>query len=128
MEAIALYARLVSAQLRSQMQYKVSFSLALLGSFLVNLTEFGLLVVLFTRIPRLAGWSLAEVALLYGLSGLSFATAEIVGSALDDFKNASYAARSIGSWCVPMAHCFRSCPKTSPCGGWVACCRQHWCW
>ena len=86
MESLALYARLVSAHLRSQMQYKVSFILSLIGSFLVNLTEFGVVAVLFTRIPQLAGWSLAEVALLYGLSGTAFATAETVASALDSFQ------------------------------------------
>jgi ABC-2 type transport system permease protein len=86
MEPLALYVRLVSAQIRGQMQYKVSFILSLLGSFLVNLTEFGVIAILFTRIPQLAGWSLAEVALLYGLSGVSFAIAEIVASALDSFQ------------------------------------------
>jgi viologen exporter family transport system permease protein len=85
-ESLGLYLRLVGAQLRGQMQYKVSFVLALLGSFFVNLCEFGVVVVLFTRIPRLAGWSLPEVALLYGMSGLSFATAELVASALDAFQ------------------------------------------
>jgi ABC-2 type transport system permease protein len=86
MEPLALYVRMVSAQVRGQMQYKVSFILALIGSFLVNLTEFGVIAVLFTRIQQLAGWSLAEVALLYGLSGVAFATAEIVASALDSFQ------------------------------------------
>ena len=46
--AVALYVRLVGAQLRSQMQYKVSFLLALIGSFLVLHDEFGVVVVLFT--------------------------------------------------------------------------------
>src|SRR5260370_5768276 len=86
MESLALYVRLVSAHVRSQMQYKVSFILSLIGSFMVNLTEFGVVAVLFTRIPQLAGSSLAEVALLYLLSGTSFATAEIIASALDSFQ------------------------------------------
>jgi ABC-2 type transport system permease protein len=85
-ESLSLYRRLIVAQLRSQMQYKVSFVLALLGSFLVNLTEFGVVAVLFTRVPLLAGWSLGEVALLYGLSGVSFAAAETVASALEEFQ------------------------------------------
>src|SRR5438309_5885541 len=86
MESVAFYLRLVSAHVRSQMQYKVSFILSLVGSFMVNLTEFGVVAILFTRIPQLAGWSLAEVALLYGLSGTAFATAETVASALDSFQ------------------------------------------
>jgi ABC-2 type transport system permease protein len=68
------------------MQYKVSFGLALLGSFLACVVEFGVVVVLFGRIPLLAGWSIAEVALLYGIAGLCFATAEIFAAALDNFQ------------------------------------------
>ncbi|MBV9168592.1 MAG: ABC-2 family transporter protein [Chloroflexi bacterium] len=86
MEPLNVYLRLVGAQLRAQMQYKVSFSLSLLGSFLVNIVEFGAILVLFTRIPALAGWSLPEIALLYGMSGTAFATAELFASALDDFQ------------------------------------------
>jgi ABC-2 type transport system permease protein len=86
MEPLSLYVRLVGAQLRGQMQYKVSFLLALLGSFLVNLTEFGVILVIFTRIPLLVGWSLAETALLYGITATTFAVAEVLASALDRFQ------------------------------------------
>jgi ABC-2 type transport system permease protein len=86
METLSLYVTLVGAQLRSQMQYKVSFILALIGSFLVCVSEFGVLVVLFLRVPALAGWSFAEVALLYGISGVCFAVAEIMAAALDNFQ------------------------------------------
>jgi ABC-2 type transport system permease protein len=85
-EPFTLYIRLVGAQLRSQMQYKVSFLLALVGSFLSCVTEFGVVLVLFSRIDLLAGWALAEVALLYGLSGTSFAVAELFAAALGNFQ------------------------------------------
>src|SRR5215469_1297213 len=86
MEPVGLYVRLIGAQLRGQMQYKVSFLLALIGSFASCVTEFGVVVVLFSRIPLLAGWSLPEVALLYGLSGVCFAVAEMFAAALDNFQ------------------------------------------
>jgi ABC-2 type transport system permease protein len=86
MEPLMLYVRLVGAQLRSQMQYKVSFLLALIGSFLSCVTEFGVVLVLFSRIELLAGWALAEVALLYGLAGTCFAVAELFAAALDNFQ------------------------------------------
>jgi ABC-2 type transport system permease protein len=85
-ETLSLYRRLIAAQLRSQMQYKVSFVLALLGSFLANLTEFGVIAIVFTRVSLLAGWSFGEVALLYGLSGVCFASAETIAAALDEFQ------------------------------------------
>ena len=86
MEPLALYVRLIGAQLRGQMQYKVSFLLSLIGSFLACVVEFGVVIVLFSRISSLAGWSLAEIALLYGLSGTSFAVAEMFAAALDNFQ------------------------------------------
>src|SRR5947209_4210188 len=86
MEPATLYLRLVRAQLRAQMQYKVSFLLALVGTFLMCVTEFGAVLVLFSRVPLLGGWSLAEVGLLYGLSGVCFASAELFAAALDNFQ------------------------------------------
>jgi ABC-2 type transport system permease protein len=86
METGVLYVRLVGAQLRGQMQYKVSFGLALVGGFLSALTEFGVVVVLFGRLPLVAGWSIGEVALLYGIAGVCFAVAELFAAALDNFE------------------------------------------
>src|SRR5438067_9285760 len=86
MEPATLYVRLVRAQLRGQMQYKVSFLLALVGTFLMCAMEFGAVLVLFSRVPLLGGWSLAEVGLLYGLSSVCFASAELFAAALDNFQ------------------------------------------
>jgi ABC-2 type transport system permease protein len=85
-DLLRLYVKLVSARMRGQMQYRVSFGLAALSSTVVTLIEFGAIVVLFNRVPRIAGWSLWEAALLYALAETSFSTAEFFGSALDDFQ------------------------------------------
>jgi len=85
-ELFTLYWKLVGAQVRGQLQYRVSFVLTCLGSALLNFVEFAALALLFTRVPRIAGWSLWEVALLYALAETSFAAAEFVASALDDFQ------------------------------------------
>jgi viologen exporter family transport system permease protein len=86
MELLRLYAKLVGARMRSQMQYRVSFALSCVSSAMATFIEFGAIVVLFSRVPRIAGWTLWEVALLYALAETTFSTAEIVGSALDDFQ------------------------------------------
>jgi ABC-2 type transport system permease protein len=67
------------------MQYKVSFLLAMLGSFAANVIDFGAVVILLTHVPLLAGWALPEVALLYGMAAISFAMAEMLAAALDSF-------------------------------------------
>jgi ABC-2 type transport system permease protein len=83
---VRLYFELIGARVRGQMQYRVSFLLAWFGSALATVIEFGAILVLFSRVPRIAGWSLWEVALLYALAETSFSTAEFLASALDDFQ------------------------------------------
>ena len=85
-ELLRLYVSLVSARVRGQMQYRVSFALAAVSSAVATLIEFAAILVLFSRVPRIAGWSLWEAALLYALAETSFSTAELFGSALDDFQ------------------------------------------
>jgi ABC-2 type transport system permease protein len=85
LELMRLYLHLVGARVRGQMQYRTSFALSVLGMGLVTIIEFGAVVILFGRVPRILGWSLCEVALLYALAETSFSSAEVVGSALDDF-------------------------------------------
>src|SRR5688500_19612482 len=67
------------------MQYKVSFVLSFLSAFGANIIDFAAIAVLFGRIPHLAGWSLGEVGLLYGMAAVSFSTAELIGSAMENF-------------------------------------------
>jgi ABC-2 type transport system permease protein len=82
-EGWRLYLRLVGASTRGQMQYRTSFVLATMGTFAANIVEFGAVLVLFNRIPHLAGWSLGEVALLWGMSAVSFAVADMAAAGFD---------------------------------------------
>src|SRR5690349_5169259 len=85
-EVLRLYVRLTTARLRGQMQYRVSFLLTLLSSFMITVIEFAGVLVLFSRVDAIAGWTLWEVGLLYALAETSFSTAELLASALDDFQ------------------------------------------
>jgi ABC-2 type transport system permease protein len=86
MDLFRIYVKLIGARVRAQMQYRVSFVLMCISSATMTFIEFAAIVVLFSRVPRLAGWSLWEVALLYAIAETSFATAELAGSAFDDFQ------------------------------------------
>lgn len=86
MSALALYLRLVGAQARSQMQYKLSFALTTLVGVVYMAVDFITVLVIFGRIPSLAGWSFAEVALLYGMSYTSFSLAEGFARGFDLFS------------------------------------------
>ena len=82
-EPLALYARLVSARVRAQWQYRTSFALDVVGVFLVSFLDFIAILVIFDNVPQLAGWSVQEVALLYGIAGVAFSIAELAVGHLD---------------------------------------------
>jgi ABC-2 type transport system permease protein len=85
--AIRLYGRYVGVSIRGQMQYRASFVMASLGHFLTVGLEFVGIWVLFQRFESLRGWSLAEVALFYGLINVAFAVAESMGRGFDVFPH-----------------------------------------
>jgi len=69
---LATYRRLVGARIRADWQYRLSFSLFAVGQFLGSFLDFLAIAVIFNSVPALAGWSLAEVAFLYGTTGVAF--------------------------------------------------------
>src|SRR5215213_11559397 len=79
----SLYFRLIGARIRAQMQYKVSFWMDLLGFGLVTGLEFATIAILYGRFQSIGGWSIAEVALLYGLTATSFGLAEMFSRGFD---------------------------------------------
>ncbi|HLZ09978.1 MAG TPA: ABC-2 family transporter protein, partial [Chloroflexota bacterium] len=81
-----LYWRLVGARARGQMQYRVAFLAMLGGTLAATLGDLVAILVLFGRIPGLAGWSVAEVALMFGLAQASFGLAEIFAPGFDVFS------------------------------------------
>jgi ABC-2 type transport system permease protein len=85
--ALRLYARYTGVSLRAQMQYKVSFWLLSIAQLLATGTEFLGIWMLFNRFGSLRGWTLPEVALLYGLISVAFAFADAFGRGFDMFSN-----------------------------------------
>jgi ABC-2 type transport system permease protein len=80
-ETTGIYAHLVWSRIRSQAQYRLSLALFVLGQVVVALIDFLEIVVIFENVPALAGWTLAEVAFLYGVAELSLKVADtLVGN------------------------------------------------
>lgn len=80
---LALYFRLIGARIRSQMQYRLSFMLDLLGTAGSTGMEFVVLVVLLQRFDSVGGWRLAEIGVLYGITSVSFGMAEMIARGFD---------------------------------------------
>ena len=72
-----VYLHLSAAQIRSQLQYRASFALDLVATFLISFLDFLAVLILFHNVPSLAGWNVHEVAFLYGASAVTFALAEL---------------------------------------------------
>lgn len=72
-----VYLHLSAAQIRAQLQYRASFALDLVATFLISFLDFLAVLILFHNVPSLAGWNVHEVAFLYGASAVTFALAEL---------------------------------------------------
>lgn len=81
--SLFLFRRLAGARMRSDLQYRVSFALRLVGQILVTGLDFVAIAIIFHQVPRLAGWSLGEVALLYGVNGSAFALADLATGSIE---------------------------------------------
>jgi ABC-2 type transport system permease protein len=84
-ESVALWGRLVGAQIRSQLQYRLSFAIELVAAFLLSFIDFLAVLVIFHNTPRLGTWSVQEVAFLYAMSSISFALTDLLIGHLDQF-------------------------------------------
>ena len=85
LNGVRLYIRYIEISLRGQMQYRASFIMLSAGHLLATVVEFVAILVLFDRFGSLRGWSLHEVAFLYGMVNISFSIAEAASRGFDTF-------------------------------------------
>lgn len=79
----AILAHVAGSRLKALSQYRVSFGLQILGSFLLSFLDFVVILVVFHHLRRLAGWSLPEVAFLYGSAYITFKLSDMFVGNLD---------------------------------------------
>src|SRR5688572_3888548 len=85
LDAVRLYFTLVGQSLRAQLSYRASFAAYLAGAFLATGGEFVALYFAFQRFGTLGGWTLEDVALLYGMVGTAMAFADMMMTGFDTF-------------------------------------------
>jgi len=73
---LQLYRRLIAASVRAQMQYRTHFIIRSLVDFLIVIADFLPIYFLMRTFGGLQGWSIAELALLYGMVEVSWASIE----------------------------------------------------
>ncbi|WP_461038686.1 ABC transporter permease [Streptomyces mayteni] len=68
---------------RSTMTYRTSFVLVTLGTALISLLDFVAVLIMFAHVDMLGGFTVGEVALLYGTSSLSLSIAHLAMGEVD---------------------------------------------
>lgn len=79
---IGMYRRLVAVQIRSQMGYRFSFWMDLLATA-GNAVIFFSFALVIQRFGGISGWSLGEIAFLYGMIEASFGVMDMLFSGFD---------------------------------------------
>jgi ABC-2 type transport system permease protein len=82
--SLKMYFRLLSIQIRSQMQFQTSFWFELISTGLLSGSYFLSLALIMQRFENLAGWRLGEIAFLVGLIETSFGTMDMIFSGFDE--------------------------------------------
>ncbi|MGH9279332.1 MAG: ABC transporter permease, partial [Acidimicrobiales bacterium] len=80
---VEIYCRLVGARIRADWQYRASFLLFTGGQAMALCLDLLAIVVVFTQVSSLAGWSFDEVLVLYGTSAIAFGLGDVFVSPVE---------------------------------------------
>ncbi|MCX4676942.1 ABC transporter permease [Streptomyces sp. NBC_01433] len=82
-EGLRAYGLIVAMWLRSTMAYRASFVMTTFGNFAATAFDFVAIMLMFSHVDSLGGYSLPEIALLYGVSGTAFGLSDLVLGSMD---------------------------------------------
>ncbi|MFI6960254.1 ABC transporter permease [Streptomyces sp. NPDC050255] len=82
-EGVRAYGLIVAMWLRSTMAYRASFVMMALGNFAATAFDFVTIVLMFSHVDALGGFTLPEIALLYGSAGTAFGLADLLMGSMD---------------------------------------------
>ena len=83
-DMLAIYLRLISVQIKSQLQYPASFFFDVTINGLSVFIYFISFALIFQRFQSIGGWSIGEVAFLWGIAEVSFGVMDMIFSGFDD--------------------------------------------
>ncbi|MGW0937382.1 ABC transporter permease [Streptomyces sp. NPDC002666] len=82
-EGVRAYGLIVAMWLRSTMAYRTSFVMTTFGNFAATAFDFVTILLMFSHIDALGGYTLPEIALLYGSAGTAFGLADLLMGSMD---------------------------------------------
>ncbi len=84
-DGFRLWGALAGAGVRADLQYRTSFAIRTATDFAGLLTEFAMVWLIVRRFGALEGWGLGELALLYGMVGVSWGTVALALRGFEEF-------------------------------------------
>ncbi len=82
-KSLKLLLRLLRIQVRSQLQYPASFILEVISGAIIMGFFFVSFALVFTQFDDIGGWTLGEVAFVWGITEFSFGTMDMLFSGFD---------------------------------------------
>ncbi|WNI24562.1 ABC transporter permease [Streptomyces sp. ITFR-16] len=82
-EGVRAYGLIVAMWLRSTMAYRASFVMTTIGNFAATAFDFVAIMLMFSHVDVLGGYTLPEIALLYGAAGTAFGLADLLMGSMD---------------------------------------------
>ncbi|WP_267243822.1 ABC transporter permease [Streptomyces sp. PR69] len=83
LHGLRVYRLIVAMWIRSTMTYRASFAMTAFGNFAATAFDFAAILLMFTHVDALGGYSLPEIALLYGAAGTSFGIVDLLLGTVD---------------------------------------------
>lgn len=83
LKRVRLYFKLINICIRSQMQHRASFIMLLIAYFFSTMVDLLGIWVLFDRFKMIKGWTLPEIALIYGVMHMGFSLSEVAARGFD---------------------------------------------
>ncbi|ACQ81396.1 protein of unknown function DUF990 [Beutenbergia cavernae DSM 12333] len=82
-DGFAPYRAILASRLRSQLTYRTSFAMDLLGSLAIGLLEFAEVYIIFAQVDVLGELDFAGAVLLFALANIGFSVADLVVGHID---------------------------------------------
>ena len=82
-ETAKIYLRLLTAQIRSQFQYRASFWIDFFSTAILSGVFFGATALVISEFKTIGGWTLGEIAFLTGMIETGFGTMDLLFSGFD---------------------------------------------
>ncbi|MEW2404277.1 ABC transporter permease [Streptomyces sp. NPDC046862] len=82
-EGLRAYLMIAAMWIRSTMAYRASFAMTTFGNFAATSFDFIAILLMFSQVDELGGYTMPQIAFLYGVVGVAFGLADLMIGSMD---------------------------------------------